>query len=197
MRKINFLQHVTAFNNYSPNYHLFSKIGNGYVPGSDWIEWGSGSTGWLYKYQMKGVEANISGLEFDLSYKVNNATFSVDYSTVIGEDINASMPLPYMPASKARGRFSFWGKIIYPTHFRLLKGSIRKDWVNLKIKRMDISVWTFYGSYSLNRKNGSHKLIFQIDNIFDQIYYNHLSRIKSIMPETGRSFTLNIDSCFN
>ena len=61
-------------------------MGDGYVPGADWIEWGSGSTGWLYIYQMKGIEANISGLEFDLSYKVNNTTFSVDYSTVIGDD---------------------------------------------------------------------------------------------------------------
>ena len=48
-----------------------------------------------------------------------------------------------------------------------------------------------YGSYSLNRKNGSHKLIFQIDNIFDQTYYNHLSKIKMIMPEAGRSLNIN------
>ena len=188
--KNKFSSSVTAFNNYSPNYHLFSKIGNGYVPGSDWIEWGSGSTGWLYKYRMKGIEANISGLEFDLSYKVNNATFSVDYSTVIGEDITASMPLPYMPASKARGRISFKGKNNLSYTFQAVKGFDQKRLGQFEDQTDGYICMDLYGSYSINRKNGSHKIIFQIDNIFDQIYYNHLSRIKSIMPETGRSITL-------
>ncbi len=188
--KNKFSSTLTAFNNYSPNYHLFSKIGDGYVPGSDWIEWGSGSTGWLYKYKMKGVEANISGLEFDASYKLNNTTFSVDYSTVIGENISSSTPLPYMPASKARGRLSFSGKNNLSYTLQLVKGFDQKRLGEFEEQTDGYTCIDLYGSYSLNRKNGSHKLIFQIDNIFDQTYYNHLSRIKSIMPETGRSFTL-------
>ena len=188
--KNKFSSTVTAFNNYSPNYHLFSKIGNGYVPGADWIEWGSGSTGWLYKYQMKGIEANISGLEFDLSYKVNNTTFSVDYSTVIGDDINASMPLPYMPAAKARGKLSYLGQNNLSYTFQVVKGFDQKRLGEFEDQTDGYICVDLYGSYSLNRKTGSHKVIFQIDNIFDQTYFNHLSRIKSIMPETGRSITL-------
>ena len=45
-----------------------------------------------------------------------------------------------------------------------------------------------FGSYDLKLGNGSHKIIFQFDNILDEVHYNHLSKIKSIMPETGRSF---------
>ena len=47
-----------------------------------------------------------------------------------------------------------------------------------------------FGSYSFGTKNGSHRLIFQLNNLLDQTYYNHLSKIKSIMPESGRNISL-------
>ena len=33
-------------------------------------------------------------------------------------------------------------------------------------------------------------IIIQIDNVFDKIHYNHLSRIKDIAPEPGRSIQM-------
>ena len=33
--------------------------------------------------------------------------------------------------------------------------------------------------------HGKHNITLQFNNIFDEIYYNHLSRIKAIMPEPG------------
>ena len=139
---------------------------------------------------MKGIEANISGLEFDLSYKVNNTTFSLDYSTVIGDDINASMPLPYMPAAKARGKLSYLGQNNLSYTFQVVKGFDQKRLGQFEDQTDGYICVDLFGSYRINSRKGSHKIIFQIDNIFDQIYYNHLSRIKSIMPETGRSATL-------
>jgi len=47
-----------------------------------------------------------------------------------------------------------------------------------------------FGSYDLNVGNGSHKIIFQFNNILDEIHYNHLSKIKTIMPEMGRSVSI-------
>ena len=46
------------------------------------------------------------------------------------------------------------------------------------------------GSYTIYSSQMVHKVIFQIDNIFDEEYYNHLSRIKSIMPEKGRGINI-------
>tara|TARA_Y100001970_G_C14016174_1_gene741038 strand:- start:453 stop:743 length:291 start_codon:yes stop_codon:yes gene_type:complete len=40
----------------------------------------------------------------------------------------------------------------------------------------------------LNYKN--NKIIIQINNIFDEEYYNHLSRIKHITPEPGFGYHL-------
>ena len=46
------------------------------------------------------------------------------------------------------------------------------------------------GSYMIPSSQLNHKVIFQIDNIFNEEYYNHLSRIKSIVPEKGRSINI-------
>ena len=46
------------------------------------------------------------------------------------------------------------------------------------------------GSFTIHQSQMIHKFIFQIDNIFDEVYYNHLSRIKLIMPEKGQSFSM-------
>ena len=35
-----------------------------------------------------------------------------------------------------------------------------------------------------------HQIIFQVTNILDETYYNHLSKIKMIMPEPGRGINL-------
>jgi iron complex outermembrane receptor protein len=45
-------------------------------------------------------------------------------------------------------------------------------------------------SFSKNTDKLMHKFILGIENIFNRQYYNHLSRIKLVMPEKGRSVNL-------
>ena len=56
----------------------------------------------------------------------------------------------------------------------------------------DIPVCEFhvFGSYTFRSDQGTHRLVFQLNNILDETYYNHLSKIKLIMPESGRSLSL-------
>ena len=35
-----------------------------------------------------------------------------------------------------------------------------------------------------------HNLTLQLNNIFDEVYYNHLSRIKNIAPEPGKNLNI-------
>jgi len=49
---------------------------------------------------------------------------------------------------------------------------------------------TFLTDIVIDYKFKNHTFIFQANNIFDKIYYNHLSRIKSITPEPGKNFHL-------
>ena len=50
----------------------------------------------------------------------------------------------------------------------------------------------FVISYEYEKFN----LTIQLNNVFDEIYYNHLSRIKNITPESGRNITLNCKLMF-
>ena len=54
-------------------------------------------------------------------------------------------------------------------------------------KTKGYSISNIIGTYNINAANISHKLVFRLENIFNREYYNHLSKIKSIMPEKGRT----------
>ena len=45
-------------------------------------------------------------------------------------------------------------------------------------------------SYTFSKNENIHQIIFQVTNILDETYYNHLSKIKMIMPEPGRGINV-------
>ncbi len=189
-KKNKFSSTLTAFKNYSPNYHLSLKMGDGYIPGADWIEWGSGSSGWLYKYQMRGIKSAISGFELDISYRTDAVAIIADYSTVYGENITSNSPLPYMPPSKSRIRFIFSEKKNISYTLQFIKAFQQDRLGEFEEPTSGYALVDLFGSYNINLSDGSHKIIFQINNIFDEVHYNHLSKIKSIMPEMGRNISI-------
>ena len=181
---------ITSYQNYSPNYHLSKVMGSGYEPGADWIEWGSGSAGWLYIYQMSGLEVYIHGYESELGYKPNDIiSFNGSFSATRGENLTDNSSLYYMPPDR----------FLLSTEINLLPFSI-----NLMHKKVfdqnriglyesatsGYETYNLIGTYTMRNSWAIHKIILQIDNIFDRKYYNHLSRIKSIMPEKGRNIGL-------
>ena len=94
---------LTGYHNLSPNYHISTAQGSGYEPGADWIEWGSGSSGWLYKYQMKGLRARIYGWESEMRYELNNwFNLNGNVSVTRGDNLSQDRPLEYMPPDKVQ-----------------------------------------------------------------------------------------------
>jgi iron complex outermembrane receptor protein len=178
---------LNGFFNQSPNFHQYMKMGDGYVPGSDWIEWGSGSSGWLYKYQMRGIETEISGGELQLGYKGKVIDITSDFSFVRGKDKTNNEYIGYMPADKI-------SLLISTKSNKDISGSIRLSKILDQTRLSEFETMTqgyslidIFGSYSFETKNGTHRLVLQLNNLLNETYYNHLSKIKSIMPETGRS----------
>ena len=188
--KNRFASTLTTYSNYSPNFHLSSKIGDGYVPGSDWIEWGSGASGWLYKYKMRGLKSRIYGIEFDVNYKTDFATISADYSAIIGNNISEEIPLPYIPPAKTRIRIAMGKMKNFSPTLQVTKASSQNRLGEFEQPTDGFTLVDLFGSYDLKLGNGSHKIIFQFDNILDEVHYNHLSKIKLIMPEMGRSISI-------
>tara|TARA_B110000438_G_scaffold301464_1_gene356412 strand:+ start:1104 stop:3296 length:2193 start_codon:yes stop_codon:yes gene_type:complete len=181
---------LTGYQNYSPNFHISTKMGDGYQAGADYIEWGSGSSGWLYKYQMQGLEAKIYGIESDFNYSLTSLIkLKGSLSITRGKNISGSVPLSYMPPDK----------ILFSTEYNLNQASftivIKKVFPQSRLGEFETKtegylLTDFNGSYTIYSSKVTHKVIFQIDNIFDEVYYNHLSKIKLIMPEKGRNINI-------
>ena len=178
---------ITSYQNYSPNYHLSKKMGEGYEPGADWIEWGSGSAGWLYMYQMDGLEVYIHGYETEFQYKLNKLiNLEGSFSATRGENLTDNSPLYYVPPDKILLSTEVY---LSPFSINLMhKKVFSQNRVGLYEETTPgYETYNLIGTYTIRSTQAIHKFILQIDNIFDRKYYNHLSRIKSIMPEKGRN----------
>ncbi len=188
---------LSGYQNFSPNYHISSKMGEceeefvdgeGHpCAGADFIEWGSGSSGWLYKYQMQGLIVSVYGLEPELKYKLTNSiNLFGSISLVRGKNLSDNTHLAYMPPDKFLFSTELDLNPITAT-LTLKKVSPQERLGEFETKTDGYFLTDVSGTYIIHSSNIIHKIIFRIDNIFDQEYYNHLSRIKSIMPEKGRS----------
>ena len=181
---------MNAYYNQSPSYHQYIKKGDGYKPGADWIEWGSGAAGWLYIYEMKGVESEINGGEIQASYLGKNMDINADFSFVRGLDKTNNTNLSFMPADKFQLTLSTKESRDLTASIRFTEGFEQSRLGEFETITPGYSLIDIYGSYSFGSSNGNHRLIFNVNNILDEEYYNHLSKIKTIMPEFGRRISL-------
>jgi len=187
---------LTTFYNYSPYYYQMSKLGEckeEFVVGEshpcagvDFIEWGSGSAGWLYKYRTEGVKSSIKGLELNLSYVYENFKIIYDFSLVRGKDLTNDTYLSYINPDKQIIILKYENKS-FDYQLRLAKIHAQNRLGEFESYTQSSFLVDFIVSY--NRKN--QNMTIQFNNIFNTEHYNHLSKIKSIMPEPGRNVMLS------
>jgi len=186
----------STFYNYSPYYYQMTKIGHcdgefmegqsHPCAGSDFIEWGSGAAGWLYIYDTQGVESIIKGIEFNTIYNVNNYEIVYDFSYVQGDDLTNNKPLSYINPTKQVVYFKYNQELInFGFRFSTIHAQNRLG--EFETPTSSAFLVDFIASYS----NKSQNISIQFNNILNQEYYNHLSKIKSIMPEAGRNILIN------
>ena len=139
---------------------------------------------------MQGLRAQIYGFESDFWYESTKLiNFHASLSVTRGENISANKPLEYMPPDK----FLFSTELdLNPLSLalQLKKVSPQSRLGEFETKTKGYFIADLIGSFTIHKSQMIHKFIFQIDNIFDEIYFNHLSRIKLIMPEKGQSFSI-------
>jgi len=136
---------------------------------------------------MKGLRVLIYGLESDLKYKLTKSiNFYGSISVIRGENLSENKPLAYMPPDKFLFSTELDLNPITAT-LTLKKVSPQKRLSEFETRTDGYFLTDVSGTYIINSSNIIHKIIFRIDNIFDKEYYNHLSKMKLIMPEKGRS----------
>ena len=192
---------ITTFYNYSPFYYQMNKMGeceeefvigeSHPCAGSDFIEWGSGSSGWLYKYQTQGVKSSIKGIEFNLAYNYKNYKMVYDFSFTEGDDYTNQLPLSYINPTKQILNFIY--------KYELMNFNVRLSKINSQNRLGEFETFTrssFLVDFVVNYSKENKNITIQLNNIFNEEYYNHLSKIKSIMPEAGRNILINYKILF-
>ena len=147
-------------------------------------------------YAADGIEARLLGVEAHLRWRPNaRLELETNLSHVRGENRDDVMPLPEMPPLK------FVGSLTYRHPW--LTGGGTMEWVSGQ-KRVDTyedptAGFTVFGAFiqrDFLANRARHAFILSLENLFDTEYRNHLSRIRSVMPETGRSLKLHYKMYF-
>ncbi len=142
-------------------------------------------------YAAEGIDARMTGVESHMKWRPNaRLELEMNLSHVRGENRDERMPLPEMPPLK------FVGSATY--RHPMLTGGGTVEWAAGQ-KRVDTyedptsgySVFGVYIQRDFLANQARHSVILSLENLFDTEYRNHLSRIRSVMPETGRSLKLN------
>ena len=181
---------LTTYLNYSSNFHIFQKLGDGYETGADWIEWGSGSSGWLYKYKLKGIESIIYGFEPNIKLNLKYFNFLSNASICRVLDLENNMPVAYIPPDLIRFQIEKNIKFLNNT-FEVILASKQDKLGEFETSTNGYQLLNYKCSYTISKNENIHQFIFQVTNILNETYYNHLSKIKMIMPEPGVGVNLN------
>ena len=108
---------------------------------------------------------------------------------VRGLNLSARSPLAYMPPDKflLSTEFNFDS---FATSITMKKIFNQNRISEFETRTDGYLLAGINTTFNLRSSKLLHKIIIQADNLFDVEYYNHLSRIKSIMPERGRNLCI-------
>ncbi|MEX0770563.1 MAG: TonB-dependent receptor [Balneolaceae bacterium] len=156
----------------------------------------------LNNWQYVGARAALYGVEFSSEFRlVNNFRFSGSYSFTIGfRDVpeeeqestgleDSHQPLPLIPPMKGnigihyvKSDFSAGGRV----RLAARQGRVAE----LETPTPGYAVVDLNAQYRFDWGDTFHTLTLNLQNLMNEEYYNHLSRIKHIFPEHGRSVNL-------
>lgn len=166
------------FNNYIFNYIIPRNTGK--------INYAT----FLPTYATTGVDAQLYGIELTSELKLTDRiTLSLNSSYTRGKIQGAGESLPQIPPFKANSEVKY-----STTRFVTgigMESALRQNKVDFFEEPTAgyITLNSFF-QYFLVTTGVVHNFSVNIDNMMNTIYRNHLSRVKSILPEAGRSFRL-------
>jgi iron complex outermembrane receptor protein len=141
-------------------------------------------------YASAGVPALLRGVEGDLEWRVfPSVLFTARVGFTHGENTGTGSPLPVIPPLK--------GSVALRYAPSTLSAGVSTEFAAAQ-ERVDTfeeptagyAIFHGYVQYVLTTGSLLHTVSLMVDNILDQEYRNHLSRIKSILPEAGRNVRL-------
>ena len=176
--KLNF----TVFRNQIYSYLIPTNTGE--------KEWGSGAAGWLWIYQYWGQDAILDGAEFSVDAEiVPRLQAQVRMSYVRGTWAISESPLEHIPPLNGKVALRY---VTQPLNVHIT-ARFSDDQHRLgEFEEATDSYIVYDAGFQLAFPvwQLQHQAVVTIENIFDTEYRQHLSRIKSVMPEPGRNVKL-------
>ncbi|MCF8262399.1 MAG: TonB-dependent receptor [Melioribacteraceae bacterium] len=148
-------------------------------------------------YKTEGINAVIQGVEFQFDWKPSgNFSFYGGGSYTYGENSDVKKPLPQIPPFKVNlgTRFNIGD---FNLSLSAEGASAQKRVDDFEKPTVGYLILNQSTQYSFTNSNMIHSFSLGIDNIFNKEYRNHLSRVKSIIPEAGRNIRLTYKMLFN
>ena len=173
------------FKNLYFNFNLFRNNLSYYI-----IPRNTGETDWstfLPIYASTGEAALFYGAEIQFEWGfLKNISFNTSASYTHGSFKENGNPLPQIPPLKGIVELSYNNNI--------LAFGINGEWAAAQ-ERVDMFeeptdgyfVLNSFAQYSISHSELIHSFSLSFDNMLNQIYRNHLSRVKSILPEAGHN----------
>lgn len=139
-------------------------------------------------YQTTGVNAVLAGIEAQFELKLSKKfNFNSSISFTYGEIKNTSSPLPQVPPMKGESEIIYnMGKLSVGINSEYAAGQLRLD--DFEQSTPGYFILGAFGQYTMLTGKATHIISLTAENLTNRIYRNHLSRIKSILPEPGINF---------
>jgi iron complex outermembrane recepter protein len=137
-----------------------------------------------------GRDSVLQGIEAHADFAVTSRIFAeVGADYVRGSVKDNDDPLPRIPPFRFRGGlryqysgFQAGGEVV---------GVAEQDQVSgLETATDGYGLLKLFTSYSFNAGGAVNTITARLDNVTDELYRNHLSLIKALVPEMGRNFKL-------
>ncbi|RKU05595.1 hypothetical protein C6502_21945 [Candidatus Poribacteria bacterium] len=173
---------LTVFRNQIYGYLIQANTGE--------KDWGSGAAGWLWIYQYQGQNAVLEGAEFSVDTEiVPRFQVEASMSYVKGTLTASESPLERIPPLNGKVALRY---VTQPLnlHFtaRFSDGQHRLG--EFEETTDGYIVYDAGIQFAFPVWQLQHQAVVTVENIFDTEYRQHLSRIKSVMPEPGRNVKL-------
>lgn len=141
-------------------------------------------------YAVDGVRARFLGMESQLTAHSGTLLGEIGISYVRGQNRDDGIPLPEIPPLRVRGALEYrhpWLTLGITGEHARRQGRVD----TFEAPTNGYSIFGCYAQKDLVSGHFRHSLAVSLDNAADTEYRNHLSRVRSVMPETGRSVKLN------
>ncbi|MEQ8577779.1 MAG: TonB-dependent receptor [Balneola sp.] len=152
----------------------------------------------LLNYQFVGTEAELYGFETSAEFQLSEtlvSDFSVSY-TIGRQDTTdengnnkGTRPLPQIPPFKAKASIKY-SKDGFEAGTRFKYAAKQDRTGEFENPTESYFLTDLFAQYRFNTKKLLHTVSLNLNNLLNEEYYNHLSRIKDLRPEPGRNFTI-------